>query len=265
LVHQILQTTVSNLEADGGFRNANLQTLNKAIEDAIAAVASEWEREQPVPPAITWRNALKTARELSAKALTYPHDPMPGQTSWSEVPFGMPDAQARNDHPWNSSCRVEIPNTGIVIQGRIDRLDLSEDRRRARVIDYKTGRLDKEMAGIVVNGGKELQRCLYALAVQILLGYAVNIEASLLYPRARDDEQALFPLTEVDDVLRLLLGALAVARTNIENGLALPGIDGGDDHNDFALALPASAGYLPRKRPLVERQLGEATKIWGAK
>ncbi len=36
---------------------------------------------------------------------------------------------------------------------------------------------------MILQGGKELQRCLYAYAVKALLGEAVEIEAALLYPR----------------------------------------------------------------------------------
>ena len=35
---------------------------------------------------------------------------------------------------------VTIPGTPLRIQGRIDRLDLSEDGRTARLVDYKTGK-----------------------------------------------------------------------------------------------------------------------------
>jgi PD-(D/E)XK nuclease superfamily len=176
-------------------------------------------------PPIVWRNALDSTREASVRALTYRLDPLPNQKSWTEIPFGTPDRKARNDLPWDPSRPVEIPKTGGVIQGHIDRLDLSGDNRRARVIDYKTGRLNNNMAEVVVKGGSELQRCLYAFAVQTLLGPKIDVEASLLYPRAPEGEQALFPLDDVNAALELLAGAIAIARTNVENGLALPGTD----------------------------------------
>jgi PD-(D/E)XK nuclease superfamily len=152
----------------------------------------------------------------------------------------------------------------VATESLLDRLDLSGDSRRARVIDYKTGRLNNDMAEVVVKGGSELQRCLYAFAVRTLLGPKIDVEASLLYPRAPEGEQALFPLDDVDAALELLAGAIAIARTNVENGLALPGTDAADGYNDFAFALPANAGYLPRKRPFAERHMGNATKIWEA-
>lgn len=265
LTHEILQTAVSTLEANGGFGRAKPQDVEKAVEGAVASVRLRWEGEQPVPPPVIWRNTLALSREVSARALTYPVDSLPKQKSWTEIPFGMPDIKERNDLPWDPSRTVEIPTTGLVIRGQIDRLDLSGDRRRARVIDYKTGRLQKKMADVVIAGGSELQRCLYAFAVRTLLGPDVDVEASLLYPRASDGEQALFPLADVNAVLDLLADAIAIARKSVEDGLALPGIDAGDDYNDFAFALPANAAYLSRKRPFAEQRLGEATKIWESK
>jgi len=126
------------------------------------------------------------------------------------------------------------------------------------------GKRKGEVIVAVVKGGSELQRCLYAFAVRTLLGPKIDVEASLLYPRAPDGEQALFPLDDVDAALELLAGAIAIARTNVENGLALPGTDAADGYNDFAFALPANAGYLPRKRPFADRHMGNATKIWEA-
>jgi PD-(D/E)XK nuclease superfamily len=264
LVHEVLQAAVSTLETNGGFGRAKRQAIEKVVGDAVGVVASRWESEQPVPPPTIWRNALNSIREVSVRALSYRLDPMPNQKSWTEIPFGTPDRKARKDLPWDPSSPVEIPKTGIIIQGYIDRLDLSDDARRARVIDYKTGRMNNGMADVVVNGGSELQRCLYAFAVRTLLGPRIDVEASLLYPRAPEGEQALFPLNDVDAALDLLANAIAIARTNLENGIALPGIDAGDGYNDFAFALPASASYLPRKRPSADRRLGDATKIWEA-
>jgi hypothetical protein len=255
LVHETLQTAVSTLEANGGLGKAKGDAINKAVADAVVAVASRWETEQAVPPPIIWRNALDSTRQVSTTALTYQPDPLPNQKSWTEVPFGMPDGRGRNDLPWDPSRPVEIPGTGIVIQGQIDRLDLSGD---------KTGGLNKKMADVVVKGGAELQRCLYAFAVRTLLGPKVDVEASLLFPRAPEGEQALFPLPDVGATLDLLSGAIAIARTNVENGLALPGPDAEGNYNDYAFALPANASYLARKRPLADQQMGDAIKIWEA-
>jgi hypothetical protein len=135
---------------------------------------------------------------------------------------------------------------------------------RARVIDYKTGRLKSHMAGVVLEGGSELQRCLYAFAVKTLIGQQVKVEASLLYPRAEEGEQALFPLPDLDAVLARLAVALGIARKNMIGGIVAPGADA-DRYNDFAFALPASPSYLGRKAEPARQRLGEAAAIWDEK
>ena len=66
------------------------------------------------------------------------------------------------------SAPVTIPDAGFNIAGYIDRLDISGDGKRALVRDYKTGQAAQ--GDIRLDGGKELQRCLYAFAVKALLG-----------------------------------------------------------------------------------------------
>ena len=263
-VHRILEQAVNILEANGGFGRADATRIEQAIAEAMAAIADTWEREQPVPPPVIWRSALERAKGLALVALTHPLEPLPKQKSWTEIPFGTLEAAARNDLPFDPARKVEIPGAGVFIQGHIDRLDLSGDGSRARVIDYKTGKPRAKMAEIMIDGGGELQRCLYAFAVKTLLGQKIEIEAALLYPRAEEGEQALFPLQDIDATLEQLAGAIALARRNMEAGLALPGIDADSDYNDLAFALPASPGYLPRKMALAEEKLGDAAKIWKA-
>jgi hypothetical protein len=264
LVHETLQIAVVSLESNGGFGKAKADHVAEAIEEALRVTATKWEAEQPVPPPVIWRNALEATRKIANAALAYRLDSLPNQKSWTETPFGVANGRAHSELPWDPSASVEIPGTGITIQGQIDRLDLSGDKRQARVIDYKTGRLNRDMADVVLKGGTELQRCLYAFAVRTLLGSSVKVEASLLYPRAADGNKALFPLDDVQAALDTLAAAVACARVSLEKGLALPGIDAGDSFNDYGFALPASPSYLARKRPLADRKLGDAIKIWEA-
>lgn len=265
-VHSVLQTAVDALETGDGLSKASAQKIEAAIGKAVNTVAKSWEAEQPVPPPVIWKRTLELAKEVSAKALTYPLDSFPGQTSWTEIPFGrVSDKTTQSNLPWDSTQRVEIPGTGLIIQGFIDRLDVSGDKSRARVIDYKTGRVKKKQSEIIINGGAELQRCLYAFAVKMLLKKKVEVEAALLFPRVEDGEEALFPLPNVDEVLTELARSIGLARKNIENGLALPGIDAADEYNDLAFALPAnSVTYFARKLPLAQERLGDAAKIWEA-
>jgi hypothetical protein len=262
LVHETLRAAVDALEGAGGLVQATLEQVEVAVGQALKNIVAAWERERAVPPPVIWQSALQRASQVSLAALCYPLDGLKGQKSWTEVPFGTRDDVIRKDLPWDVHSAVEIPGTEIRIQGHIDRLDLDSDMTRARVIDYKTGRLNKDMADVVVRGGSELQRCLYAYAVKTLLGAKVKVEAALLYPIAGHNEEALFPLHNVDVALAQLGTAINHARSNLAGGLALPGIDADNQFNDFAFAFPASPSYLPRKMPLAYERLGDAVTIW---
>jgi len=262
LVHGVLETAVNALESGDGLAKASTPQIEAAVDRAAAALAASWEAEQPVPPAVIWQQRLREARDLAVKVLAYPLERLPDQKSWTELPFGMADQVEGRRLPWNVDAPVEIPGTGLRIRGKIDRLDVSSDFSRARVIDYKTGRFVLKQDAIL-DGGKEVQRCLYALAVKSLLGPDTAVQAALLYPRAKDGEEFV-ALPDVEPALAELVHAIRHSRTQLESGLALPGIDAADDYNDFAFALPSNAvaTYLARKLPLAQERLAEAAAIW---
>ncbi len=266
-IHGVLQNAVDTLEAGDGLGDATLAQIEAAIGKAVIRLAKAWETEQPVPPPIIWKRTLQFAKEISIRALTYPLTAFAGQTSWTEIPFGWVATEVtRSNLPWDTTKPVEIPGTGLTIRGYIDRLDVSGNNGRARVIDYKTGRVSRKQSDIIINGGGELQRCLYAFAVKTLLKQKVEVETALLFPGVEDGIEALYPLSDIDNVLVQLARSIGLARANIEKGFALPGIDAANDYNDLAFALPANAkaSYLERKKLLVQELLGEAAKIWEA-
>jgi RecB family exonuclease len=262
LVHGVLREAVEALERDGGFAIALAPRIEATIDAAVSSVARRWEAEAPVPPPITWKNAKRRARELAMRALSYPLDPLPGQQSWAEAPFGLSAGQAAGYErlPWDATEPVEIPGTEIAITGYIDRLDMAGDGSAARVIDYKTGKVATDQADICLRGGDELQRCLYAFAANTLLHRPPTVEAALLFPRPGG---GLFLLPELDRQLDKLAGAITIARAGLLAGNTLPGI-AATIYNDLEFALPANAafGYLARKMPRFAERLGDATAIW---
>jgi hypothetical protein len=257
LVHAILDVALPAIEAAGGLGRAPGSAVASAVAAARGSVAADWEAEQPVPPEILWSLRLDEAEAMARAALSWPLASYPRQSSQGEVPFGDPEA-ARPGLRWDALQAVTIPRTGLAIRGRIDRLDLSGDGRQARVIDYKTG---KPRDPGVLDGGGELQRCLYAYAVQALLGPRVAVEAALLYPRG--EEAAYYPLKDTGTALETLRDALNAAVASLRAGRALPGPDTGGDWDDLAFALPAGPGALiDRKREAARTMLGNAALIW---
>lgn len=262
-VHAVLRDAVEQLEGDGGLAGADQARVEAALSDARERAVALWENVQPVPPDVIWRSTTARGHALAATVLAYGLEPLPKQKTWCEIPFGKADPKDNGrDLPWSLGAPVEIPGTGLLIEGQIDRLDLAGDGSRARVIDYKTGKIGKKMEEVVIKGGAELQRCLYAFAVKTLLGGGIAIEASLLYPNAPEGDQALFPLADLDGALAKVSSAAVASRNALLAGIAPPGEDAASDYNDHAFALPANAGYLPRKLPVALTALGPAAAVW---
>ena len=143
--------------------------------------------------------------------------------------------------------------------GSIDRLDLSGDRSRARVTDYKSGKLRGRPPQI--KGGAELQRCLYAFAVKRLIATQPQVEARLLYPRKGDS--ALL-LDDPEGTLERLTRYLAAASASFVEGKALSGPAADENWYDLAFALPGAAkeSYLATKLPLAAKALAEIAPLW---
>jgi PD-(D/E)XK nuclease superfamily len=258
LVHEVLDVALHVL-VGAQEREASLDT-GTAVRTSIVQVSDSWEALQPVPPRLLWQRTLTEVENLCEFALRALQTNPAGWRSFSEIPFGGAKPKSHAALPWNATLPVEIPGTGFHINGYIDRLDVSGDGQMASVYDYKTGKLPKD--GIVLNKGKELQRCLYGFAVRALLGNHVGISATLLYLR----EQQELRLDAPAETLALLQQFLTVARSNLASGGTVPGIAAGEDFDDLAFALPANAAnsYCIRKMPAIRQRLGAATDVWEA-
>ena len=260
LVHRTLDRALQTLEADGGLSRAGEERIVASVAAASAEIARFWETERAVPPPVIWRRTLDEVCELGSRALSYRDEQLPDAHAYGEVPFGGSEPKSEAAIPWDSEATVEVPGTGFRIAGYIDRLDISPDGRQALVRDYKTGRVRK--GDIILDGGRELQRCLYAFAVKALLGDEVAISASLLYPRAGLDLRLADPKATLGEIS----GYLRSARANLVSGGGVMGRDTGGDYDDLAFALPANAraGYCARKMDAATQRLGQAAGIWEA-
>ena len=260
LIHQTLDRALRTLEEDSGLAGASEKRIGAAMDTAATEIAASWEAAQAVPPPVIWRRTLDGVRELGGRALGFRDVDLADARAYGEVPFGGSKPKSDGAVPWDAGAAVEIAGTGFGIAGYIDRLDISADGGHALVRDYKTGRVPRD--DIVLDGGKELQRCLYAFAVRALLGDEVSIAASLLYPH----EELDLRLDDPDGVLGTLAGHLRAARASLASGGAVMGADTGEKHDDLAFALPANAGavYRVRKESAANALLGDATHVWDA-
>jgi PD-(D/E)XK nuclease superfamily len=260
LVHRTLDLALQELESAGGVSLADVAAITSAVQNATERVVVDWESKRAVPPGVIWRKTLEEVRETSGKALSFRNDALPNSRAYSEVPFGGLEPKSGSAAPWDTTAPVVIPGTDFQIGGYIDRLDVAADGSQALVRDYKTGNPPKKP--IRLNGGSELQRCLYAFAVKALLGERVAISASLLYPHADLELQLDNPDAAMADITTYL----RAAETNFAAGAAIPGPDTASDYDDLAFALPANAGatYCKRKLPAVLARLADLAPLWEA-
>jgi hypothetical protein len=259
LVHKTLDCALRAIESAGGLEKTDATRITAIIDQATTQMAEHWEAEQAVPPGLIWRRTLEEVRQLAGTALTY-GEHTANTRSYGEVPFGGAAPKSDAALPWDITAAVEIPGVGFRVSGYIDRLDIALTDFRAVVRDYKTGRPPKN--AIILDGGKELQRCLYAFAVRALLGNEMAISASLLYLREPSELWLQDPeatLTQLSEYLRL-------ARMNVTAGHTVLGPDTGEVYDDLAFALPANAAasYCKRKRRAAHARLGDAVRVWEA-
>jgi PD-(D/E)XK nuclease superfamily len=275
LVHEVLDAAVQALSASARWTS---EAIEAEIAAQLEAVRARWELEVPAPPMQLWHTRLRRAAVMATNALLFPHELLPGQASFSEVPFGTSGASKGRALPWDTQTPVPVPGTDLTITGYIDRVDIADGKAAARVVDYKTG---SNPGQFTLRGGRELQRCLYAFAVSELLGPDTAIEAGLLYPSDEPGDPAAGAyqrLEAPDATLEVLKAALVKAVANLRRGLALPGVAAGVRYKDYLkkgspaehesdrmiFALPVVPGtMLGPKKDAAARMFGEdIVKFW---
>jgi hypothetical protein len=263
LVHELLRRAVDALEPSPGFAAASKDEIEAAVYAAADTIREKWPLEQPVPPWLLWTNTVRHGAQIAITALKFGETRESDTQSWTEVPFGEGiQADPERLLPWNPALAVAIPGTSVHIRGTIDRLDLRRSRGAVRVTDYKISSCPPKAEQIVVRGGAELQRSLYALACRQLLPDCANVVARLLYLEGEPRE---VKLPNLDAALQQISEFVVVACDSLNRGVAVPGQDADGEHNDLRLAMPASPAYLRRKRAAFARSAGRLASFWNAR
>lgn len=263
LVHELLRRTVDALEPSPGLIAAQRKEIETALDAAAKHVTQTWPLEGPVPPHVLWIHTVRQAAEMALAGLTLENFSEVGTRSWTEVPFGQPSSTSEpRELPWNAMAPVTVPGTAVTIRGNIDRLDLRAGGVAARVTDYKTGERPTEPENIVIAGGEELQRVLYALACHQLLPNSPAIRARLIYLKG---QPRIVPLQRLEPTFDLVTKFVVTACAALESGRTVPGIDAEVEDNDLRFALPASPGYFRRKVLNFRSTNRELTRFWSVK
>lgn len=263
ILHDVLKRSVEALELEDGFSKAPAEAIKREIDFAAYDASMMFQISHPVPATMIWHATMANIVAMAESVLASETSPLPGQSSFAEVAFGGGFDNGRLKAPWDVERVVKIPGTEIKVRGIIDRLDQSADKKKARVTDYKSGKVPKNLDKISIDGGKELQRSLYGFAVRELLGKDVEIDSRLLFTRGN----VCAPLEEPDVVLDKLAGYIKTAADSLLAGNALPGADAESAYNDLRFALPANATptYLHLKAIPILTEIEGVAEIWGEK
>jgi hypothetical protein len=263
LVHELISGAITTLEPIPGFARASEEEITAAIERTSASVFSSWPLRRSVPPPILWRHTVHEAARRTSKGLGS-DDPTRADTrSWSEVPFGQ-DKIDLNAWPWNVTVTIPISEAGLTYGGRIDRIDIRASGDGAQITDYKSVKPPPKNQRITLGQGRELQRVLYAMAVQKLLPDVRTIAARLIYLA---DDPAIFELRG-DELDRAIVDAKAYLVSAVEilrSGRLAPRWEKDPHYDDMRLALPADReSYLRRKTVEFRAANMTLSRLWNA-
>ena len=265
LVHEILRGAVESLERGSGFCGATVVQARAAIDTAASGVLHSWPSHRPTPPRLLWAYAVDAAAEQAMRALGRDMPLQPSTRSYTEVGFGDLDTEVSRsgERPWSSRLPVPVPGTDLVFGGSIDRLDIRADGA-VQVTDYKTGKVPKKHGTMVLDGGRELQRVLYALAARTLLPEVRSTRARLAF--LQSDPADLAVLHNVEDAIASTSSHLRAAAKSLLEGVSLPGPDTEDEWSARLLALPAAgSGYSNLKRAAFSKAFHHLRQAWLAR
>ena len=259
LVHELLRRAVRSLEPHPGYANASRIELRSALDKAVEDVRTQWPLVKAIPPKILWEHTLMEGDRLAHKALSFEQAVSANTRCWTEVPFGEPEAAG--DWPWDPKDAVTIPGTAIGVRGSIDRLDLRWDANAVRVSDYKTGCEPANAEKIVLAGGSEVQRVIYAIAARALLPHVPQVAARLVF--LGGEEASAFRLVDINEAMATISARVLDAQNLLLEGRAVPHIRDRTDDEEFRLALPADIEtYIETKRVTFRKHFGELLSFW---
>jgi len=193
-------------------------------------------------------------RDLSLWLVEEVLENSPYVPSYFEARFG---GRPRPGDDENLSSEEGVPfeaagGVRVRFSGRIDRIDLTADETRARVIDYKTGR-PQPRAKKLLDAGRRLQLPVYLMAAARLLdearpGATVD-SAQYLYLGRGGTARTVLTRGEVEDAMDDLRKAVALIVRGIESGMFFhPPGDPGCSYCDFADACGPAAAVLSKMK-----------------
>ena len=215
-VHSILESFLNNHPGES-FSAASAEELGRIAQSALEEARTEgipdllWEIERDALLMLLER-WLAFEKNRAAEGLL---------PAGLERPFG--EIRAGERYP---AFRLMAGRHTFDFRGRIDRIDISRDGRKARVVDYKTGSLPDSMCGkkkTPLMSGERIQVAVYRGALSVLDEFknAEEIEGEYLHlqPKDRQIVQCRFSDEELRNALKTLADILKIVGDGIESGV----------------------------------------------
>jgi len=136
-------------------------------------------------------------------------------------PFDILESEISTEDP----IPIDLEGKTLYLKGRIDRIDLTKDGKRARVIDYKTGKVSAKENDF--QGGRTLQLPLYLYVASKLLGRlhpGIEVQTAEYY-FIKYQKRVPFKASELMAKREELQSILKIISQGIEEGvfMAVPG------------------------------------------
>jgi ATP-dependent helicase/DNAse subunit B len=182
LAHAVLEATFRRLAESGALplTPERLAAAREAFDAAFDEATALAERRGVTGLPMLWAGERARLREELLSAIeAEADDPWSWQPVLFEIAFGIEGAEGSAP-----ALVYQLPDgTTLHLRGRIDRIDVSPDGRRARVLDYKTGRLRSLKTADRLAKGRALQLPIYRLAAGPLLADrgAVTVDEAQYY------------------------------------------------------------------------------------
>lgn len=197
-VHAVLEQTVRRVNALGGFRRVDEETIISVAQEEIDAYASQYFPEQAQRNAYLFsrsqKEILEIVRDLGEELRSSGFQPAACELSFSGRDGALPAVEIRAEQAISQ------------ISGFVDRVDLYEENGRTyvRVVDYKTGKKSFDYTDVL--NGIGLQMLIYLFALREFGGEFFGTgdmePAGVLYLPARREFPLVESLPEEEDVAK---------------------------------------------------------------
>jgi RecB family exonuclease len=250
LMHEVLEETLSRGAKEGWLKARDEEKGRKVLEEETQKAFKKFEKEGiPGSPAL-WEWSQFIVRKDLDKALKKAlEDP-----DWTAVDF-----EKAFGRPGQPEVSFKTPTGVFRLEGFMDRVDLSPDGKKLRVLDYKTGSKEGFKKDSVKEGTK-IQMPLYLWACRTLYPGVVPEKAVYEFLTTKGDYGSVgFDATEWTRVEKPLTALLTTASEAVDQGL-FPAAAKACDRCDYrTLCGPGAEKRGERKRE--DKRVGDYFKL----